>query len=732
MKKKSTKPAPTRCLWQQGFRDALQRLSVTLMLVMLTATTAWAKLRLRAYTEGELSNAGGTIAFVSDQDHNNIVVTPNQIYYVENVIHEYSQGDATVRQTLTLNYLTGYYEVNSSLDGTVFAYFCLRSKDVCVSFDMNGHPNAANAPAPQDLKLGDKVTRPAPDPIADGYVVAGWYTNAACTTPFDFDTTLDNSLSYVFQKNRLNLTLYARWAKESCTVKFNANGGTGTMDAATERGGTEFVIPTCGFSYDDGYFCAGWATSADGEIVYHPGDKITLTDDLTLYAKWLDVTISGTCGHVNIPTGLTGSEVTWRLTHSEGSAGYDLLTISSINNGWIADYEDGESPWYAYREQIKTIVIGDGVVHIGRRAFKDCTGVNSVSFGNSVNTIYYDAFSNCTSLTSVILPPSMREIYDNAFRNTGLTSVTLNDGLQTIGDCAFYECAGLTSVSIPASVTNIGGYAFHKTSLTSVSIPASVRVIGGSAFQGCSSLQSVTIFAPELDWYMGPAFDNNASGRKIYVFSDCVETYKSEWSKYANAIEAIPALAVRDAGGELGSWCTYYNGMADVTVADGTTVYTAKRNNEGGVTLTATGSNIIKRGEAVLLKSAANVVLSSAASSGDGVYDGNELKGVDNETAQDANTTYYVLSKVNGVFGFYKLKNTVNLGANKAYLAVANAHDAPEFIGFGENTTAINEHEFNESHELSGERYSLDGRKLQGMPTQKGLYIVNGKKIVIK
>ena len=326
MMTKPTKPTSARCLRQQGFRDALQRLSVTLMLVMLTATTAWAKLRLRAYTEGELSNAGGTIAFVSDQDHNNIVVTPNQFYYIENVIHEYSQGDATVRQTLTLNYLTGYYEVNSSLDGTVFAYFCLRSKDVCVSFDMNGHPNAANAPASQNLKLGDKVTRPAPDPIADGYVVAGWYTDAACTTPFDFDTPLDISLSYSVTNNRFNLRLYARWAKESCTVKFNANGGTGTMDAATERGGTEFVIPTCGFSYDDGFFCAGWATSADGEIVYHPGDKITLTDDLTLYAKWLDITIEGLCGNP-----YAESEVTWRLTHSEGSAGYDLLTISSIN-----------------------------------------------------------------------------------------------------------------------------------------------------------------------------------------------------------------------------------------------------------------------------------------------------------------------------------------------------------------------------------------------------------------
>ena len=40
--KTNTKPAPTRCPWQQGFRDALQRLTMTLMLVMMTATAAWA------------------------------------------------------------------------------------------------------------------------------------------------------------------------------------------------------------------------------------------------------------------------------------------------------------------------------------------------------------------------------------------------------------------------------------------------------------------------------------------------------------------------------------------------------------------------------------------------------------------------------------------------------------------------------------------------------------------
>ena len=108
---------------------------------------------------------------------------------------------------------------------------------------------------------------------------------------------------------------------------------------------------------------------------------------------------------------------------------------------------------------------------------------------------------------------------------------------------------------------------------------------------------------------------------------------------------------------------------------------------------------------------------------------------MDYETPQDANTTYYVLSKLEGkAFGFYKLKNGVSLGAHKAYLAVANSTDAPEFIGFSENTTAINEHEFNESHELSGAIYDLQGRKIaKGQkPTAKGLYIVNGKKVIIK
>ena len=403
---------------------------------------------------------------------------------------------------------------------------------------------------------------------------------------------------------------------------------------------------------------------------------------------------------------------------------------------------------------LTTISIPDGVQSIGGYAFCGCSNLESVAIGSGVTSIGSSAFVNCDKLATITVAANnqtfdSRDNCNAIIRTTdnvlvqGSINTVIPNSVTCIGDMAFWDHGGLTSIIIPASVQSIGATAFNQCDgLSTVTIGSGVTSISNSAFAGCDNLGSVTIYAtnaPTLG--MNVFYSKVNTWRKYYVFSDRVDAYKSAWDLYASAIEDIPALEVHDAGGELGSWCTYYNGLADATVADGTTVYTAKLNNEGGVTLTATGSRIIKRGEAVLLKSAANVVLSSAASSGDGVYTDNELQGVDVETPQDANTTYYVLSKPAGKdFGFYKLarensnSEPIKLGANKAYLAVANAHDAPEFIGFGENTTAINEHEFNESHELSGAIYDLQGRKIANgqKPTAKGLYIVNGKKVVIK
>ena len=56
------------------------------------------------------------------------------------------------------------------------------------------------------------------------------------------------------------------------------------------------------------------------------------------------------------------------------------------------------------------------------------------------------------------------------------------------------------------------------------------------------------------------------------------------------------------------------------------------------------------------------------------------------------------------------------------------------YIDFGDSeTTSLSDELRVKSEEFAtAQWYSLDGRKLAGQPTQKGMYIVNGKKVIIK
>ena len=144
---------------------------------------------------------------------------------------------------------------------------------------------------------------------------------------------------------------------------------------------------------------------------------------------------------------------------------------------------------------LASVTIGNSVTIIGTYAFEDCFGLTSVTIGNSVTSIWGYAFSGCSGLTSVTISKSVTSIGDYAFRGcSSLPSVTIPNSVTSIGDYAFRDCSGLTSVTIPNSVTSIGEWAFYSCSgLTAVTIGNSVTSIGGAAFYNCDGLTSVTI-----------------------------------------------------------------------------------------------------------------------------------------------------------------------------------------------------------------------------------------------
>ena len=217
------------------------------------------------------------------------------------------------------------------------------------------------------------------------------------------------------------------------------------------------------------------------------------------------------------------AEVTYEL---EGSvANYKGLTTANIpasvayNSETYSVTSIGE---YAFSRctGLTSVTIGNSVTIIGNNAFLGCSGLTSIEIPNSVTRIGGSTFYGCSGLTSVVWNAKNCADFNNTpfyadqsqitsftFSNevehipaylcsgmSNLTSIEIPNSVTSIGDQAFWVCTGLTSVTIGNGVTSIGIEAFRDcTGLTSVTIPNSVTSIGAGAFAGCSGLTSVAI-----------------------------------------------------------------------------------------------------------------------------------------------------------------------------------------------------------------------------------------------
>lgn len=180
-------------------------------------------------------------------------------------------------------------------------------------------------------------------------------------------------------------------------------------------------------------------------------------------------------------------------------------------------------------------------------------------------------------------------------------------------------------------------------------------------------------------------------------------------------------------------WATYYNGTTSYTADANTTVYKAAMNGTSSLMLTEVANREIPADKAVILKSSsATITLTPAASITADLSD-NVLKG---GTTVESGYDAYTLSRGsdgNGTVGFYKF-NGASLDGSKAHLEILSSSPAPArgFFGFGDdNTTAIEAPTATIIVE-DGEIYDLAGRRIEGQPTRKGIYVKNGQKFIVK
>ena len=126
-------------------------------------------------------------------------------------------------------------------------------------------------------------------PTRTGYTFDGW----SLTTKYPDtcnDECKDKIEENVYTFGSISGSIKANWLENTYTVKFNANGGTGTMNDQTFNYTDSKALTANSFTRT-GYTFTGWSTSANGTVVYKDEQSVsklssTNNEVVNLYAQW--------------------------------------------------------------------------------------------------------------------------------------------------------------------------------------------------------------------------------------------------------------------------------------------------------------------------------------------------------------------------------------------------------------------------------------------------------------
>lgn len=154
-----------------------------------------------------------------------------------------------------------------------------------------------------------------------------------------------------------------------------------------------------------------------------------------------------------------------------------VLTISG--KGELPDYTYAAPPWENCRDDIKSIVVEEGVTGISANTFQYCENAKTAVLPSTLTYLGDYAFYKCRELEGVVMPETLEVLGANCFDGCNkLTAVTIPYGVEEIPDAAFAKCMAMKSIAIPDTVEKIGY----------------------SAFASCTALKDVYYSGAQEDW----------------------------------------------------------------------------------------------------------------------------------------------------------------------------------------------------------------------------------------
>ena len=396
---------------------------------------------------------------------------------------------------------------------------------------------------------------------------------------------------------------------------------------------------------------------------------------------------------------------------------------------------------------LTTIKLPAELKTIDAQAFRSCDHLATVDYGTKVETIGDGAFWYTGALKKFFFKGSVKTLGTHAFRESGLTCVHLK-GDMTIGKEAFMNCTSLKYVEFPATssatqpLTYVAEGMFAGcTSLPFITLPSTVTEIKANAFNGCSSLKYVNILADSPATLGANAFPTTAG---VYVKPSKLSAYQANaaWNAYSPKDTYEQTLATKYASFDHDFPVSFVakNGHEALEAYVGPSTYRVTQPTKVQKILKMIKVTSTTANEGVLLKGEVGRTYTyQIAETDPGLYTGNRVIGVREDTTlvqtESDGKSNWVLQPD------YKLHLVSNgtIKSGRAYVHETNDGDTSFgakgiYLSFAlneeNNTTGIDKVE-NKKDDEENVYYTLSGVRVIN-PTEKGVYIKNGKKVIIR
>ena len=398
-----------------------------------------------------------------------------------------------------------------------------------------------------------------------------------------------------------------------------------------------------------------------------------------------------------------GNSVVTVKFHEAANYSYTIYAVAGdVSLGQIASGADfeGETVKVPYHKYI----LKDNVLYMAPQGNKD-DGFYRKVVSLDQNELVVNVEYSATDMKNIAFWSEAEDIAGLTSNADGAAPVRCSDGKG-----AFAESDAVIA-KLPAGIYRMHVGVFGNTG-TNFVFKNGDNVVFEAATTGTGSELSSSLFElTDASDIVLPAVGNGGSSPKLldYVIIE----------KFIGDDVAVSTV----------KFATYVPTCNVVAPAD-VKVYTARVNEaKSAVVLTEVpASSVIAKGTPVLVGAEAGSYTFEASAGEATAVDGNDLKAATADTKGDG-ATIYALVEQNGEAVFAPLKEGVAVSVGHAYLELPAA-SATRFysIQFGGETTGINE--VNAAAKADGAYYTLQGVKTS--KAAKGIYIHNGKKVVIK